>query len=56
VHRHDAEAGVHPHFGKKKSDIKLIAASLPSCTFRHISRGLNGAAHLLARYCENSVF
>jgi hypothetical protein len=41
---------------EKKSDIKLIAASLPSCTFRHISRGLNGAAHLLARYCENSVF
>jgi hypothetical protein len=38
------------------TDIKRIAASFSSCVFHHIPHGLNGAAHLLARSCENSAF
>lgn len=42
--------------GAVVADIKQLAASFSSCSFRHIPRGLSGAAHLLARSCENSIF
>jgi ribonuclease HI len=36
-------------------DVKLAAASFESCSFTHVSRSLNMAAHCLARLCEFSV-
>jgi ribonuclease HI len=35
-------------------DIKLLASSFLSCSFTHVYRNANVAAHSLARCCENS--
>jgi ribonuclease HI len=42
-------------YGPVIEDVKLLAKSFDSCSFQHVYRVLNIAAHSLARKCEFSV-
>lgn len=41
--------------GAVVSDIKSLASGFTQCSFLHVRRGMNVAAHKLARSCEHSV-
>jgi hypothetical protein len=41
-------------FGPVIADIKRMALGFASCEFRHVFRGLNVSAHLLAKSCASS--
>ncbi|KAM3369843.1 hypothetical protein ACQJBY_017611 [Aegilops geniculata] len=41
--------------GTVVSDIKSLASGFTRCSFLHVRRGMNVAAHKLARSCEHSV-
>jgi hypothetical protein len=38
--------------GDVVTDIKVLAASFPSATFRHVRCSMNESAHILARTCD----
>jgi ribonuclease HI len=56
IHRLNDPAMDRSDLGAVVADIKLMATSFQSCSFKHISRGLNSAAHQLARSSELSSF
>jgi hypothetical protein len=56
IHRLNDPAMGRSGLGAVVADIKLMATSFQSCSFKHIPRGLNSAAHQLARSSELSSF
>jgi hypothetical protein len=56
IHRLNDSAMDRSGLGAVVADIKLMATSFQSCSFKHIPRGLNSVAHQLARSSELSSF
>jgi hypothetical protein len=55
INRVNAEMMDRSSYGPVIEDVKRLARSLVSCSFKHVYRVVNVVAHVLARRCEFSV-